>query len=102
MIRAHLRQIRASRPGACMALAQESRHQRIVRDPRIHGGEPIVRGTRVPVRAVVVAWRAEPDMRSILDAYPRLAKADARDALEYYEERHAALDERVNAQLADA
>lgn len=27
----------------------------IVRDPRIQGGEPTIRGTRVPVRSIVLA-----------------------------------------------
>jgi uncharacterized protein (DUF433 family) len=32
-----------------------SSSQLIVRDPRIHGGEPVIRGTRVPVRSIVLA-----------------------------------------------
>ena len=32
-----------------------SKSQLIVRVPRIHGGEPVIRGTRVPVRSIVVA-----------------------------------------------
>lgn len=32
-------------------------HRYIVRDDDILGGEPIVVGTRVPVRAVVELWR---------------------------------------------
>lgn len=85
-----------------MAVAERSPSSRIVRDPRIHGGEPIVRGTRVPVRAIVVAWNAEPDMASILEAYPRLSAEDVREALEYYVSHCAELDARIQAQLADA
>jgi uncharacterized protein (DUF433 family) len=29
----------------------------IVRDPKIQGGEPTIRGTRVPVRSIVLAHR---------------------------------------------
>ena len=85
-----------------MALADSAPHSRIVRNPRIHGGEPVVRGTRVPVRAIVVAWRAEPDMATILDDYPRLTAADVRAALDYYDAHRDEMDERIRAQLADA
>lgn len=33
------------------------RHRYIVRDERILGGEPIIEGTRTPVRAVAELWR---------------------------------------------
>ena len=85
-----------------MALAERSPYSRIIRDPRIHGGEPVVRGTRVPVRAIVVAWRAEPDMTTILDEYPRLTAADVSEALAYYDAHRAEMDERIRAQLAES
>jgi len=85
-----------------MAAAEQSRFPRIVRDPRIHGGEPIVRGTRVPVRAIVVSWQVEPDVRAMLEAYPRLSPADVTDALDYYDAHREEIDERIRAQLADA
>ena len=85
-----------------MALAQPSDFPRIIRDPRVHGGEPVVRGTRVPVRAIVVAWREYCDVATLLEAYPRLNEPDVREALAYYEAHRAELDERIRAQLADA
>lgn len=33
----------------------KSKSDLIVRAPGIHGGEPVIRGTRVPVRSIVVA-----------------------------------------------
>jgi uncharacterized protein (DUF433 family) len=82
-----------------MALADRAPYSRIIRDPRIHGGEPTVLGTRVPVRAIVVAWGAEPDMDAMLAAYPRLTDADVREALAYYDLHRDELDERIRAQL---
>ena len=72
------------------------------RPRRIHGGEPVVRGARVPVRAIVVSWSAEPDMSTMLEAYPRLTEADIREALAYYEAHRTELDERIRAQLSHA
>ena len=85
-----------------MALAQPSDFPHIVRDTRVHGGEPVVRGTRVPVRAIVLAWRQYHDIATLLEAYPRLKEADIREALAYYEAHRTELDERIHAQLADA
>jgi len=85
-----------------MALAESSPFPRIVRDPDIHGGEPVVKGTRVPVRALVVAWQAEPDMAAMLQAYPRLTADDVREALDYYATHRDEVDARICAQLADA
>ena len=85
-----------------MALAEHAPFPRIVRDPRIQGGEPTIRGTRVPVRAIVVAWRAEPDVNVMLEAYPRLTEADVHQALAYYRAHAAELDARIQAQRSDA
>jgi uncharacterized protein (DUF433 family) len=84
-----------------MALAQPAPFPSIVRDPRIHAGEPIVRGTRVPVRAIVVAWREYRDISTLLEAYPRLTIDDVGQALGYYEAHRQELDELIQAQLAD-
>ena len=85
-----------------MAVAQPSPFPRIVRNPRIQGGEPFVRGTRVPVRAIVVAWREYQDMPTMLAAYPRLTTEDVSEALAYYDAYRREIDERLQAQLADA
>lgn len=84
-----------------MAAAEHQQFPRIGRYSGIHGGEPVVRGTRVPVRAVAVAWRAEPDMRAMLAAYPRLSEADVLEALAYYQVHRVELDARIQAQLAE-
>ena len=85
-----------------MTVAQPSSFPRIARNPRIHGGEPVVRGTRVPVRAIVVAWREYQDMPTMLAAYPRLTAEDVSEALAYYDAYRREIDERIQAQLADA
>lgn len=81
-----------------MALAQPSPYRRIVRDPDIQGGEPTVRGTRVPVRAIVVAWRENFDVQDLLAAYPRLSVDDVREALDFYDEFRDEIDRRIKSQ----
>lgn len=59
-------------------------HHRIVRNPEISGGEPIVKGTRTTVRAVVEIWRMGSSPEEIHAALPHLTLAQVFDALSYY------------------
>ncbi|HLH25954.1 MAG TPA: DUF433 domain-containing protein [Chloroflexota bacterium] len=74
---------------------------RIVRNPRILSGEPIVEGTRVPVRAIVVAWHYEPDISRMLKAYPHLSPEAIKAALAYYADHRSEIDEYIRANDAD-
>ncbi len=59
-------------------------HPDIVRDDTILGGEPIVIGTRTPVRAVVELWRLGPAPEEIPGHLPHLTLAQVFDAPSYY------------------
>ena len=59
-------------------------HHRIVRNAEISGGEPIVKGTRTNVRAVVEIWRMGSSPEEIHEALPHLTLAQVFDALSYY------------------
>jgi uncharacterized protein (DUF433 family) len=72
-----------------------------VSDASVHGGEPVIAGTRIPVRAVVVAWQEYGDVRTLLEAYPRLTQGTLAEALAYYEAHRAEIEEAIQAQ-ADA
>lgn len=64
----------------------------IVRVPTIHGGEPIVRGTRVSVRSVVVAFeRYQGDVERTARAFT-IEPDDVRAALAYYESHKAEIE----------
>jgi len=65
---------------------------RIVRDTRILGGVPIIRGTRIPVRAIAFLWRATGDRARILVDYPSLAAQDIDEAIRYYEAHRAEIE----------
>ena len=80
-----------------MATTGPTRYPRIVCDLRILGGVPIVRGTRVPVRAIAFLWRATGDRTRVLRDYPRLTETDLDEAIGFYEEHRADID----ADLAD-
>ena len=56
----------------------------IVRDEKILGGEPVIRGTRTPVRAVVENWRLGLAPEEIVIHMPHLTLAQIFEALSYY------------------
>ena len=63
---------------------KHTEHPHIVRVPGIAGGEPIIKGTRVPVRAIVLHYKASETLDEILEAYPHLPPAGVFDAISFY------------------
>jgi uncharacterized protein (DUF433 family) len=57
--------------------------ERIVSDINICGGEPCVKGTRIPVRVVLSHLAAGDTVEQILRDFPNLTEADIRACLEY-------------------
>ena len=56
---------------------------RVTLDPRIMGGKPCIKGTRVTVGTIVGLLAAGRSFEEILGAYPYLEEADIRAALAY-------------------
>ena len=59
-------------------------YQYIIREPSILGGEPVIVGTRTPVRAVVELWRLGIAPESIPDHLPHISQAQVFAALSYF------------------
>lgn len=59
-------------------------HLYIETDEEILGGEPIIKGTRTPVRAIVETWRMGVAAEEITHHLPHLTQAQVFDALSYY------------------
>jgi uncharacterized protein (DUF433 family) len=56
---------------------------RITADPRILGGKPVVRGTRIAVGLVLEELANNPDIKELLAAHPDLTRADVQACLSY-------------------
>jgi uncharacterized protein (DUF433 family) len=56
---------------------------RIVQDPAIMVGKPVVRGTRIPVELVLHHLAENPDLDELFAAYPRLTLEDVKACLAY-------------------
>lgn len=58
----------------------------VTRDPKILTGEPIILGTRTPVRAIVELWRSGTQPEEILTQLTYLTLAQIFDALSFYQD----------------
>ncbi len=76
-------------------MTTSTEHCYVVTDDEILGGEPIVRGTRTPVRAVVELWRMGIAADQIPTSLPHLTLAQVFDALSYYSDHQ----DRINAYI---
>lgn len=70
-------------------MATTTDHLYIEKDPAILGGEPIIKGTRTPVRAVVEMWRMGVAPEDIATHLPHLTLAQIFDALSYFSDYQA-------------
>ena len=59
-------------------------HLYVVTDDKILGGEPIIKGTRTPLRAIVEIYRLGITPEEIPSHLPHLTLAQVFDALSYY------------------
>ena len=57
--------------------------ERIEINPRVCGGQPVVKGTRLPVAAILEQLADGEPWDSLLSGYPELTRADIQAALQY-------------------
>ena len=62
---------------------------RIVCDPAVMVGKPVVKGTRIPVERVIAHLAHTPDLADLFAAYPELTTEDVKACLRY---AHTALE----------
>ena len=58
-------------------------HKRIVTDPRILSGKPVVKGTRIAVDLVLEELSLNPDVNELLAVHPDLTRDDVQACLAY-------------------
>ena len=67
-------------------------HPYIEQVPGVLGGEPIIKGTRTPVRAIVEHWRFGHAPEEIARQLPHLRLAQIFDALSYYDDHRGEIE----------
>ncbi|MEA5625067.1 DUF433 domain-containing protein [Nostoc sp. UHCC 0251] len=76
-------------------MLQTTEHLYIVRDDQILSGEPIIKGTRTPVRAIVETWRMGIPPEEIPKGMPHLLLAQVFDALSYYSDHQSEINDYI-------
>jgi len=66
-----------------MAKQQARYRNRIIQDPEIMVGKPVVKGTRIPVELVLQQLEENPDLSDLFAAFPRLTIEDVKACLAY-------------------
>jgi uncharacterized protein (DUF433 family) len=74
-------------------MTQATAHRYIVTDDQILSGEPIIKGTRTPVRAVVELWRQGVAPEEIPNRLPHSTLAQIFDALSYFSDHQAEIQQ---------
>ena len=69
--------------------------------PGVCGGRPIVRGTRTPVKAIVGYYRMGISVEDMLASLPHLTPAQVHDALSYYYDHQAEVDQDIEESRVD-
>lgn len=60
---------------------------RVVVDPDVRAGKPVVRGTRIPVYIVLEMFEEGASIEDVLEAYPDLEEEDVKACLRYATKR---------------
>ncbi len=106
VVRDDIEAVKAGMEAARAAEAAETARKRrrshpfVSETPEVAGGYPVIRGTRIPLRAIIEVYRETPSIDSILEMYPHLTEEQVLGALEYYREYPERVDEDIatNAQ----
>ena len=61
----------------------EELSDRIVVDPNILAGKPVIKGTRIPVYLIIQLIAADMNLKDVLKEYPELKEDDVKAALLY-------------------
>jgi uncharacterized protein (DUF433 family) len=64
----------------------------VISDSKLLGGEPVIRGAKTPVRAIVELWRIGMPPEEIPEHLPHITLAQVFGALSYYAEHQAEIN----------
>lgn len=67
-------------------------HPYVTTDTQLVGGEPIIRGTKTTVRAIVELWRLGIQPEEIAQHLPHVQLAQIFDALSYYSDHQSEIN----------
>jgi uncharacterized protein (DUF433 family) len=78
-----------------MAQAVKTEHCYVHKDLAVCGGDPVIVGTRIPVRLIYQRAHAGDTVETIRQAYPHLTPAQIHDALSYAYDHLAEIEDEI-------
>lgn len=78
-----------------MNMATATEYKYIIKDKDMLGGEPVIKGTRTPVRAIVENWQIGLSPEEIVIHLPHLTLAKVFEALSYYSDHKEEINEYI-------
>lgn len=80
---------------------KKTKHPYVSIDPRIAGGQPVIRGTRIKVMDIAIKYEFMGlSADKIIDEYPHLRLEQIHDALSYYYEHKDTFDRKYREDQA--
>ena len=70
-------------------------HPHIERRAGVCGGRPIIKGSRISVRDIASLYKAGDTVDEILQSHRRLSAAAVHDAISYYHDHQAAIEQEI-------
>lgn len=91
-----LKQLRQSLlPAENLSLRQPTDHPYVESIPSVLSGEPVIKNTRTPVRAIVERWKFGETPEEIARNLPHLRLAQIFDALGYYDDHREEIEKYI-------
>ena len=78
-----------------MATEMKTEHPHIVRVEGISCGSPVIKGSRITVRLIASYYKQGVDPDEVLRLYPHLSPAALYDALSYYHDHQAEVEQDI-------
>ncbi len=75
--------------------SEATEHPYIVRTPGIYGGRPRIKGSRISVRHIAQLYKLGETVEDMIQAHPHLTPASVYDALSYYLDHQAEIEQEI-------
>jgi len=78
-----------------MSTATATASSYITRSPEMYGDQPVIAGTRTPVKSIVGYYKINLSVAEILEGLPHLSPAQVFAALSYYHDHQAEIEQDI-------
>lgn len=79
-----------------MSVPTTTEYHYITRVEGVCGGRPIIKGTRIPVKAIVGYYKMGMSVEEILEGLPQLTPAQVHESLTYYYDNQSEIEEDIS------